>query len=116
VGRNGHIGFNEPGSPRDSRTRVVELEAVTRADAAALFGNLAATPTRAVTLGVATILEARSLRVLAFGAAKREVVARALDGPVGPDLPASYLRAHRDCRIWLDAAAHAGRAIRAPRR
>ena len=116
VGRNGHLGFNEPGSARDSRTRAVELDSVTRADAVARFGGPTAVPRRAVTLGLATILEARALRVAAFGAAKAEVLARALEGPVGPQLPASFLREHGNCRLWLDAAASARLvASRAPR-
>ena len=108
LGRNGHIGFNEPGSPRDARTRLVELDALTRADAAADFGSLEAVPTRAVTLGVATILEARRIRVLAFGASKAEVVRRVLRSPVGPEVPATYLRDHPDARLLVDPAAAVG--------
>lgn len=103
IGRNGHIGFNEPGSTRDSRTRVVQLEAVTREDAAAAFGGLERVPERAITMGVATILEARRIRVLAFGAHKREVVRRTLESPIGPALPATFLREHADCVLYTDA-------------
>jgi glucosamine-6-phosphate deaminase len=102
VGRNGHIGFNEPGSARTSRTRVVELARETRADAAAAFGGLANVPTQAITLGIAEILAARAIRVLAFGAAKAEVVRRVLEGEPGPDCPASFLRGHADVRLLLD--------------
>lgn len=105
VGRNGHLAFNEPGAPLDGRTREVLLHEVTRADAAERFGGLERVPRRAVTLGLGTILEARALRVLAFGAAKRQVVARALEGPLDPAVPASVLRLHGDCRLWLDAEA-----------
>jgi glucosamine-6-phosphate deaminase len=108
LGRNGHIAFNEPGSPRDSRTRAVELCAETRADCAAEFGGLERTPERAVTLGVATILEARRIRVLAFGTAKRDAVRRMLEGAVGPATPASYLRSHPDCVLYVDPAAAPG--------
>jgi glucosamine-6-phosphate deaminase len=108
VGRNGHIGFNEPGSARESRTRVVELARETRADAAAAFGALADVPQRAVTLGVADILDARAVRVLAFGKSKTQVVRRLLGEPIGPELPASFLRGHPDVRLFLDAEAAQG--------
>jgi glucosamine-6-phosphate deaminase len=102
IGRNGHIAFNEPPSSRDSRTREVELHAWTREDAAPRFGSLAAVPTRAITMGIATILDAKRIRVLAFGSHKAGIVARALAGPIGPEIPASFLRGHSDLRIWLD--------------
>ena len=102
IGRNGHVAFNEPPTPRDSRTREVRLHAWTREDAAAAFGSLAAVPERAVTMGVATILDARRIRVLAFGRRKAAIIARALAGAVGPDAPASFLREHADLRVWLD--------------
>jgi len=107
IGRNGHIGFNEPGSTRDSRARVVELASETRADAAATFGGLAHVPTRALTLGVADILEARAIRVLAFGKSKAAIVQRALEGPLGTECPASFLRGHPDVRFLLDEPAAA---------
>ena len=102
IGRNGHVGFNEPGSARSTRTRAVELAPETRADAAAAFGGLERVPRRAITIGIATILDARRLRVLAFGAAKSAIVARALRGPIGPEVPASFLREHDDVVFWLD--------------
>ena len=105
IGRNGHIGFNEPGSARDSRTRVVALAPETRADAARHFGGLEHVPERAITLGVADILDARAIRVLAFGAAKARIVQRMLEGPIGPECPASFLRGHRDLRLVLDEPA-----------
>ncbi len=105
VGRNGHIGFNEPGSTRDSRTRVVELAPETRADAAPSFGGLEHVPRCAITLGVAEILEARAIRVLAFGPAKAQIVRQMLAGEIGPDCPASFLRGHADLRLLLDAQA-----------
>ena len=106
IGRNGHIGFNEPGSGRASRTRMVELDPVTREDAAAQFGGIAKVPQRAITMGIATILEARRVRVLAFGAGKRDVVRRALEDPIGPAMPATFLRGHPDVRLYVDRAAY----------
>lgn len=108
IGRNGHIAFNEPGSTRDSRTRIVELHATTRADAAAAFGGLEHVPERAITMGVATILEARRICVLAFGSAKAACVRDMLHGAVGPGNPATFLRGHSNARLWLDAAAARG--------
>ncbi len=105
IGRNGHIGFNEPGATRESRTREVRLHEVTRADAAKAFGGLEFVPERAITMGVATILEARRIRVLAFGADKREIVRRTLEAPVGPQAPSTYLRGHADVRLFADEAA-----------
>jgi glucosamine-6-phosphate deaminase len=105
IGRNGHIGFNEPGSPRESRTRRVRLAAETREDAAGTWGGLDGVPTHAITLGVATILEARRLRALAFGEGKRDILRRALEEPVGPRVPATFLREHPDARLYADAAA-----------
>ncbi len=105
IGRNGHIGFNEPGAERESRTREVRLHEVTRADAAQAFGGLQAVPERAITMGVATILEARRIRVLAFGADKREVVRRTLEAPVDPQTPSTFLRGHPDVRLFVDEAA-----------
>lgn len=108
LGRNGHIGFNEPGTPTDARTHLARLADATRRDAVATFGALADVPTHAVTMGLGTILEARAIRLLAFGAAKREAVARLLADEPDPTLPASVLRGHPDVRIWIDAEAAAG--------
>ena len=105
IGRNGHIAFNEPGSPRDSRTRVVDLHPTTRADAAATFGSLERVPRRAITMGIATILAARRIRVLAFGAGKAEVVRRTSCDQIGPAWPATYLREHPDVRLYVDREA-----------
>jgi len=104
IGGNGHVAFNEPGSPFDSRTRVVELADDTRATSAAAFGA-EPVPLRALTIGVATILSARRCVLLAYGAAKAGVVARALQGPATPALPASALQLHPDATVILDAAA-----------
>lgn len=101
IGRSGHIGFNEPGSPATSRTRRVRLAAQTREDAAADFGGLERVPTHALTMGIATILEARRIVLLGWGEEKAELVRRALTGPVGPEFPASYLQHHRNLRVVL---------------
>lgn len=105
IGRNGHIGFNEPGSAASSRTRRVELAPSTREDAAKSFGSLASVPRFATTVGVATILAARRIRLLAFGAAKAGALSRALRSTVSAQCPASFLREHQDLRVFADHAA-----------
>jgi glucosamine-6-phosphate deaminase len=104
IGANGHIAFNEPGSPFDSVTRVVALAPETRTSAASAFGA-GPVPTHALTMGVATILAARRCVLLATGAAKAGVVARAIAPPPSPALPASALQLHADATFILDAAA-----------
>jgi glucosamine-6-phosphate deaminase len=105
VGTNGHIAFNEPGSALDSRARVVELTEESRRAHAADFRSLDAVPHRGMTLGVADILESRAILVLAQGAAKAPVVARAIDDPPSADVPASWLQTHTDVTWLLDEAA-----------
>ena len=106
IGRSGHIGFNEPPSPLDSRTRVVTLDPTTREQNAAAFGGDASrVPTRAITMGVGTIMRAGELLVLATGAAKAAVVAAALHGAVTPMVSASAIQNHPRCTVILDAAA-----------
>jgi glucosamine-6-phosphate deaminase len=104
IGGNGHVAFNEPGSPFDSRTRVVALADDTRALAAAAFGD-EPVPTHALTIGIATILSARRCVLLAYGPTKAGVIAGALQGPATPALPASALQLHPDATVIVDAAA-----------
>lgn len=107
IGRNGHIGFNEPGSPFRSHTRIVDLDDSTRAANARFFASLDDVPHQAVTQGIATILSARRLLVVVSGSSKAPAVAAALNGPRTEALPASVLRDHGDV-TWLmdpDAAA-----------
>lgn len=106
IGRTGHIGFNEPPSPVDCRTRRIPLDQLTRQDNAVFFDSPAAVPSEALTMGVATILEARELRLLAFGRTKAAVVRRALDEPPNAGCPATWLQAHPRCIFHLDLAAH----------
>jgi glucosamine-6-phosphate deaminase len=113
IGRNGHIGFNEPGASRESRTRVVDLHPLTRRLAAPAFGGLEHVPHTAITMGVATILDARRIRVLAFGADKAEIVKRTLQGEVSPECPATFLREHRDVKLFVDREAASALEARA---
>ncbi len=112
IGRTGHVGFNEPGSGLDSRTRLVTLDSLTRADAAPEFFGLENVPARAITMGIATILEAREIAILASGSRKAEIVARALEGPVTSKVPGTWLREHSNCAWHLDEAASARLATR----
>ena len=105
IGRNGHLGFNEPGSPLDSETRLVRLTERTRRDNARFFDSLDAVPTEVLTQGLGTILRAGLLVLVATGEAKAAAVAAALTGPVTPDCPASVLQRHPDVVVLLDPAA-----------
>lgn len=107
IGRTGHIGFNEPGSPRDSRMRIITLDRVTRADAASDFFGEPNVPRKAVTMGVGTILSARRLILLAFGEHKAAVVKRSVEGEVSASVSASYLQEHANAKFVLDPAAAA---------
>ncbi|MBM4107062.1 MAG: glucosamine-6-phosphate deaminase [Phycisphaerae bacterium] len=107
IGRTGHIGFNEPGSARDSRTRLIVLDRVTRKDAASDFFGEEHVPQRGITMGVGTILDARRIVMLAFGEGKAPIVARAVEGPVTEAVAASFLQRHPDATVLLDQAASA---------
>ena len=105
IGRTGHIGFNEPGSPRDSRTRMVTLDPVTRQDAASDFFGDENVPLQALTMGVGTILEARKIVIIALGEHKAKIVRRAVEEPISEEVTASFLQAHRNVTFALDLAA-----------
>jgi glucosamine-6-phosphate deaminase len=108
IGRSGHIGFNEPPSPLDSPTRVVTLDPTTHVQNAAAFGgNPERVPNRAITMGVATIMRAAELLVLATGVEKAPIVAAALEGPITPLVSASAIQSHPRCTVVLDRAAGA---------
>ncbi len=105
IGDNGHIGFNEPGTPFTARTHVTTLTASTRRQNAAMFGSVEDVPTRAITMGIGTILEARKIVLLATGNAKAAILAKALRGPATKAVPCSALQLHRDCTVVADDAA-----------
>lgn len=105
IGRTGHIGFNEPGSPADSITRRIHLDAITREDAAPAFGGLEHVPTHAITMGCGTILAARRIALMAFGEGKAAIVREALRGPVTDQVSASFLQHHPLASFHLDTAA-----------
>jgi glucosamine-6-phosphate deaminase len=105
IGGNGHIGFNEPGTDPKSRTHVVTLTPNTREANARFFSSIEEVPTRAMTMGIQTILESKSILLLAFGANKADILFEALKGPITPDNPASFLQRHPDVTIIADQAA-----------
>lgn len=102
IGHNGHIGFNEPGTPWNARTRRVALTQRTRDANARFFGNGEKVPTEALTMGMGTIMEARQIILLASGESKAEIVRRTLEGEIGVEVPSTALRVHSDVVILLD--------------
>lgn len=107
IGRSGHIGFNEPGSSPNSRTRLVDLDLITRKDAASDFFGEENVPLRAITMGVGSILAAREVCLLAFGEHKAAIIRRAVEGEVTDRVAASYLQNHPHATAYLDAASAA---------
>jgi glucosamine-6-phosphate deaminase len=105
IGTDGHIGFNEPGSSFASRTRVKTLTRQTREDNARFFDSIDDVPMHCITQGLGTILEARHLVLLAFGAGKAEALAGALEGPVTASLPGSAIQLHPHATVVVDEAA-----------
>jgi glucosamine-6-phosphate deaminase len=105
IGRDGHIGFNEPSSSLASRTRLKTLTMRTRADNARFFDSPDEVPHHVLTQGIGTILEARHLVLVAIGAAKAEAIAKAVEGPVSARCPASALQLHPHATVVIDEAA-----------
>ena len=105
IGRNGHVGFNEPTSSLGSRTRLKVLSQQTIDDNRSWFGSDAEVPQCAITMGIGTILEARRILLLASGAAKAEAVAKAIEGPVSASVTASALQMHPDVTFVVDQEA-----------
>jgi len=114
IGRTGHIGFNEPGSSVDSRTRMITLDRVTRRDAAADFLGEANVPRYAITMGVGTIMAARKIVLMAWGANKAEILREAVEGEVTDQISASFLQDHDGATFLVDtqAASHLTRRRR----
>jgi glucosamine-6-phosphate deaminase len=113
IGRTGHIGFNEPGSGAESRTRVVTLDLMTRKDTAADFFGEDNVPREAITMGVETIFEAREILILATGEHKAEIVRRAVEGEVDHEVAATFLQRHPATTFYVDGPAAAALTRRA---
>jgi glucosamine-6-phosphate deaminase len=105
IGRTGHIGFNEPGSPKDSLTRAIELDLITREDAAPSFGGIDNVPRTAITMGCGTILNARRIVLMAWGEGKASIVNEAVTGTVNDIVSATYLQEHNNSVFLLDTEA-----------
>ncbi|MDB4673621.1 glucosamine-6-phosphate deaminase [Verrucomicrobiales bacterium] len=108
IGRTGHIGFNEPGSAEDSRTRLIALDRITRADAAPDFLGINNVPRFAITMGVGTILEARKVVLMAWGGSKAGITAEAVEGARTEAVSASFLQGIEGARFVVDSAAASG--------
>ncbi len=104
VGSTGHIGLNEPGSSANSLTRIVSLDDITRTAGASDFFGKENVPRKAITMGIKTILNAKRVRLLAWGEGKANVLARAIEGDISEEIPASFLQMHKNARIIMDEA------------
>lgn len=107
IGGNGHIGFNEPGTPFDQETFVVTLAEKTRQDNKRFFNSIDEVPTHALTMGIANIMNAKSILMLISGAGKADTVVNLLKGEITPDFPASILHKHPNVTVIIDEAAYA---------
>jgi len=105
IGKTGHIGFNEPGSQKNSKTRLVDLDRVTRIDAASDFFGVEYVPHQAITMGISAIMSAKSVIMMAFSESKARIVARMAEGDITPSIPASYLQAHPNSVVIIDESA-----------
>jgi len=105
IGRTGHIGFNEPGSLEKTPTRLVTLDELTRADAAASFFGEEHVPRRAITMGVGTILKAKKIYLMAWGESKAPIIRRFVEGEISAQIPATFLQKHDNTVVVLDEAA-----------
>ncbi len=105
IGRTGHIGFNEPGSTKDSKTRMVTLDILTRRDASGDFFGEENVPRRAITMGVGTIHKARKVYLMAWGEGKSGIIRKTVEGPISDLVPATFLQEHANTVFVLDDAA-----------
>jgi len=105
IGRTGHIGFNEPGSSLKSKTRLVRLDRITRLDAASDFFGKENVPSKAITMGVDTIMDAKRIVLMAWGEGKANIIKQAVEGPIQESVPATFLQTHPNCDFIIDRAA-----------
>ncbi len=105
IGRTGHIGFNEPGSHRNSGTRVITLDHITRVDAAPAFLGIDNVPRRAITMGIATVQSAKRIVLLGWGQNKADIIKKTIEGEISSEVPATYLQEHGNCTFVLDNGA-----------
>ncbi len=105
IGRTGHIGFNEPGSGSNSKTRLIRLDNITRRDASREFNGLEHVPYKAITMGVKTILNAKMVLLMAWGQHKASILKEAVENQPSSDIPATFLQEHPNIRFFIDKAA-----------
>jgi glucosamine-6-phosphate deaminase len=108
IGRTGHVGFNEPGSNINSQTRLVTLDHLTRYDAAGAFQGIDNVPSKAITMGIKTILSAKRIVLLAWGINKSEIILKAVEGILTANIPTTYLQKHENTTLVLDHQAASG--------
>lgn len=108
IGRTGHVGFNEPGSNINSQTRLVSLDHLTRYDAAGAFQGIDNVPSKAITMGIKTILSAKRIVLLAWGINKSEIILKAVEGILTTNIPTTYLQKHENTTLVLDHQAASG--------
>ena len=106
IGSDGHIAFNEPGTPFDSLTHVAELTEQTIRDNSRLFNDISEVPTKAVTMGLKSIMNARKIVLIATGKNKAQAIYNLLKGPMTEEVPCSILQKHPDCTIYCDEEAY----------
>ncbi|MCM1513645.1 MAG: glucosamine-6-phosphate deaminase [Anaeroplasma bactoclasticum] len=106
IGGNGHIGFNEPGTPFNQETFIVELTEKTRQDNKRFFQSIEEVPTHAITMGIQNIMQAKKILMLISGISKADTVVKLLSGEVTPDFPASILHNHPDVTVIIDQEAY----------
>lgn len=107
IGRTGHIGFNEPGSGINSKSRLISLDYLTILDAASDFFGEENVPRKAITMGVGTIMEAKQVILMAWGEGKAHIIRSAVEGPVSEAIPATFLQNHPNTQVFLDAGSSA---------
>ncbi len=107
IGRTGHVGFNEPGSSINSKTRLIALDSLTILDAASGFFGVENVPRRAITMGVGTIMKAKRIFLMAWGEGKANIIQKAIEGDITSQIPATFLQKHTNVEFLLDDAASA---------
>lgn len=105
IGRTGHIGFNEPGSDENSLTRLINLDKITRSDAASDFQGIDNVPQYAITMGIKAIMAAKKVIIMAFSSSKSDIVLNTIEGEVSVKYPATFLQNHQNADFVLDLVA-----------
>ena len=105
IGRTGHIGFNEPGSHLNSRTRSITLDHITRVDAAPDFFGIDNVPRKAITMGIGTVMDAKRIILLGWGTNKAEILQKTIESSINSEVPATYLQEHHNTTFIIDEGA-----------